>query len=178
LIGDIVKHNFPEENLHTYFGKQYFRKEELSEEEYKESKMLTFKFLYSTVAPEYASIEFFRKVEEFKLNLWNLCTSQGYIESPVSKKKIFKTTDLSKSKLFNYLLQAVETEVSMIFIKEVIRLLKGKESKLVLYTYDSFLIDFCPNDGKTLLQNLIELIKHARVKVGKNYKDLHPFLNG
>lgn len=177
LIGNILGYEFPEENLHSFFGKQYFNSQTLTEEQYKESKTMTFKFLYSTVAPEFSHIEFFKKVESFKIQLWNTYQEQGYIQSPVSKRKIARenTPDLSKAKLFNYLLQAVETEVSMIFIKEVIELLNGKSSKLVLYTYDSFLIDFTPEDGKELLQELNNLIKHAKIKIGRNYKDLNPF---
>jgi hypothetical protein len=109
-----------------------------------------------------------------KDNIWESVRTTGYIESPVSKKKIYLKNyeDMSRAKLFNYLLQSVETEVSMLFIKEVIALLQEKKSKLILYTYDSFLIDFCLEDGKKLLQELTELIKHAKVKVGDNYQNL------
>ena len=175
LIADMIKYKFPDDiSIHEYSGKFYFRTESLSEAQYKESKALTFKFLYSTVSEEYRNIEFFKQVETLKDNIWESVRTTGYIESPVSKKKIYLKNyeDMSRAKLFNYLLQSVETEVSMLFIKEVIALLQEKKSKLILYTYDSFLIDFCLEDGKKLLQELTELIKHAKVKVGDNYQNL------
>ena len=45
LIADIIDYNLPDGSVHEYFGKQYFGKSNLSEEEYEQSKKITFRFL-------------------------------------------------------------------------------------------------------------------------------------
>ena len=58
---------------------------------------------------------------------------------------------MNPQKLFNYQIQAFETESNVEMIKLLFKELNGYDSKLILYTYDSFLIDFNPTDGKKLL---------------------------
>ena len=49
---------------------------------------------------------------------------------------------MNKNKVFNYLIQLMETENNMKVLSELIPKLKGYKSKLILYSYDSFLFDF------------------------------------
>jgi hypothetical protein len=65
-------------------------------------------------------------------------------------KKSFYS-DMNANKLFNYYLQAVETEYSIIIINNINEALQGYSTKLVLYTYDSLLFDFDIREGKELI---------------------------
>ena len=83
-------------------------------------------------------------------------------------------TDMNPSKLFNYFLQALETEYSITVIQEINDILQGYDSKIILYTYDSFLFDFNINDGKDLLMLLRKRISDddrypVKIHAGKTY---------
>lgn len=175
LIAQILNFTLPvEESIHTYFGKQYFYKDFLTEKEYQDSKGITFRLLYGGMQPGYEHINFFMKVEEFKQQLWHNFLQAGFIRIPFSERIIKKENyeELNMSKLFNYVIQAVETEYSILFIEEILTLLTGKLSKLVLYTYDALLIDFSPQDGSELFYNLINTMTYSKAKAGFNYKEL------
>jgi hypothetical protein len=69
----------------------------------------------------------------------------------------------------------LETEISMLFIYDVNRLLEYKKSKIILYTYDSFLIDYNLEDGYDLLKDIKHLLINSKVKKGNNYKEMELF---
>lgn len=177
LIGQIINYSFPDESIHDYFGKQYFRTSVLTEDQYKHSKSISFRLLYGGLTEEYSHIEFFNKVETFKNGLWDIFHEVGYIESPISGKILKRESfsDLNPSKLFNYLLQTIETEYSVIFINEINLILSNVKSKLILYTYDSFLLDYNLQDGKSPLLGITNILKHSKIKVGRDYHSLLPY---
>ena len=63
------------------------------------------------------------------------------------------------AKLMNYMMQSLETARNILILKEVLRYLQNKKTKLVLYTYDSFLFDFSKEDGKETLVKLQEILE-------------------
>ena len=63
---------------------------------------------------------------------------------------------MNPNKLFNYLLQASETENNLYVLNEINSLLGQYSSDLILYTYDSLLIDFDVKDGRELIMKLQE----------------------
>lgn len=174
LISQIIGYSLPDESVHEYFGQKYFNVQELTDEQYSESKSISFRLLYGSIPPEYEHVDFFKKVESFKSTLWNTFRTVGAISSPISKKQLTSKMfpDITTSKLFNYLLQTVETEYSIIFIGEIQRLLTQKKSKLILYTYDSFLIDYNVEDGINVLYELSDLLKNSRLRVGYDYHNV------
>ena len=70
LIANLVGYNLPDESVHEYLGKYYFGKEELTPEEYQESKRINFKILYGGIPKEFKNIEFFRLISNFISKLW------------------------------------------------------------------------------------------------------------
>tara|TARA_R110000851_G_scaffold112323_1_gene236401 strand:- start:332 stop:1192 length:861 start_codon:yes stop_codon:yes gene_type:complete len=178
LIGDLIDYKLPESSVHTYLGKQYFGKEELSEEEYNQSKTISFRLLYGGVDKDFAKIPYFGKVREYTYKLWDIFQEQGYIETVILKRKLFKTamTDMNPSKLFNYYLQSMETEYNMSMINKINALLGPYETKLVLYTYDSLLFDFAIKDGKQLILDIKDTMTDkkfpVKIKAGKTMQDL------
>lgn len=174
IIAKLMKYDFCGENIHEYLAKQYYNIEDITEELYNKSKLLTFRYLYGSVDKEHEDIPFFVEVRKYKDSLWKRYITDGYIDLPISKRKLF-CKEPTKSKLFNYLLQGVETECSIIFIRDILRILKDKKSKLVLYTYDSFLIDFDMTDGKESLIDIKNYLGGVSMKIGSNYRDLEYF---
>lgn len=175
LIAELIGYKLPTESVHTYFGKQFFNTDSLTTEQYDQSKQMTFHLLYGGIDAEFEKIPFFGQTKQYIANLWRQFRKNGYIETPKFHRRITKDmiTEPNAGKLFNYLLQATETEHNMHVINNVNELLTGYNSKLVLYTYDSFLIDFDLSDGKNLivqLQNIMSENEYpVKIKAGINY---------
>mgnify|MGYP003531578111 FL=1 len=78
----------------------------------------------------------------------------------------------SSGKMLSYLLQSYETYYCVKTITKITEYLKNKKSKLILTTYDSFLIDYNIDDGniKSDIKTLMEF--PSKIKCGKNYNNL------
>ena len=63
---------------------------------------------------------------------------------------------MNPQKLFNYILQNLETSTNVMILWEMFSLLKDYNTKLILYTYDSFLFDL--DEKETDLLDKIRLI--------------------
>lgn len=178
LISQIIDYKFPDESVHDYFAKQYFNTSDVTDSQYKESKSISFRLLYGGITEAYSHISFFQRVEGLKDKLWDDFKVNGYIKSPISGKLLKKEnlSDINSSKLFNYLLQTIETEYSIIFIEEINMILKNNKSKLILYTYDSFLIDYNLEDGKDALLQIGGILKHSKLRIGRDYHNLCPYV--
>lgn len=111
---------------------------------YSESKKITFHQLYGGIFKQYKDIEFFRKVQNFIDELWFKFETEGYIECPISNHKFErdKLENMNPQKLLNYLLQNLESSMNVVLLEKIIKIIRGKNTKLILYTYDAFLFDF------------------------------------
>jgi DNA polymerase I-like protein with 3'-5' exonuclease and polymerase domains len=175
LIADLINYTLPDESVHMYFGRQYFNKTELTAEEYEQSKQMTFHLLYGGIDKEFEKIPFFGKTKQYIANVWKQFKRDGYIVTPKFKRPIAASSiaDANAGKVFNYLLQATETEHNMHVINNVHELLRDYNSRLILYTYDSLLFDFDLDDGKELIFKIKETISASgypvKIKAGVNY---------
>lgn len=176
LIANLLNYKLPETPAHEYFGKYYFGTTNLTDVQYEESKIKTFKLLYSS---QPSDIPFFERVTAFKHALWDEIRSTGYVVSPLTYKKIRldHIWEPNPAKVFNYYVQFMETEQNLSFLYRLQELFKGKKSKIILYNYDSFLIDYSLSDGKDLLLDMIAHIEQektfpVRVKYGNNFNDM------
>ena len=59
---------------------------------------------------------------------------------------------MNPQKLFNYILQNMETSQNVLVLWDILSILKNNKTKLVLYTYDSFLFDFDEREEEVLNQ--------------------------
>lgn len=187
LIADIIGYTFPVAAIHEYFGKHYFKTDTLTEEQYEQSKQITFRSLYGGLTEETEGVEFFQKVHQFSKGLWKQYQSDGYIHTPLFNRKMRKSfySDMNANKLFNYYLQAVETEYSIIIINNINELLQDYSTKLILYTYDSLLFDFDIAEGKNLLMSIKDTMSDkgkypVKIKSGRtihNMKNITDKLN-
>ena len=79
---------------------------------------------------------------------------------------------MNPQKLLNYVLQNLETANNVLILYEIFKILKGKNTKLVLYVYDSFLFDVDKNE-KEILKEIAKVFENKqlqiKIKKGKNY---------
>jgi hypothetical protein len=131
--------------------------------------------LYGGIDSEFLSIPFFQQVNAFVYDLWAKWKAKGRIETPILKRPITKdmVKNMTANKLFNYYLQAVETEVSVQKLRLVLDLLKPYETSIILYTYDSVLIDMPMSEAKQLLPEIKNILEQGKfpvkTKVGNIY---------
>jgi hypothetical protein len=177
LLATLMDYRLPDEPMHLHLAKQYFETDAPTEEEYEVGKQQTFAYLYDD-ARRGVHIPYFAAVYRYIDSIWDEFNENGRIETP--EGRILEKSEMespSPAKLFNYMLQMVETEVSMRAISRLIPVFEGKQSKILLYTYDSILIDFCPTDGVPFLARIKKEMEFrgrypVRVHMGKTYHSL------
>ena len=173
LIGDRIGYEFPKGSVHKHMGKFYGV-------DYEESKQLSFQYLYGHIPIEVVQINpFFRRVDDYVKELWGEYKSKEFIVSDIYNKKIFRKNlyDMNANKLFNYTIQLMETENNMKVLSELIPKIKDYKSKLVLYSYDSFLFDFNMEDGLNYIKKIKDILEQkgkfpVKVSWGLNYHEM------
>jgi hypothetical protein len=165
----LVDYKFDTADIHASFAKMY-------KVDYKKAKELTFKQLYGGVFKQYGDLEFFRKIQKFVDELWDKFNNEGFIECPISKHKFYKDKldNMNPQKLFNYLLQNLETSTNVCILWDIVKLLKGKRTKLVLYTYDAFLFDV-HNEEKEVIKLIKNVFKKYKLNVKTKYGSDYDF---
>ena len=163
----LVDYKFPTIDIHGDFAKMYGVSRD-------KAKELTFKQLYGGIFKEYENLDFFKKIGGYIKQKWLEFNTQGYIECDISNYRFKKDSleNMNPQKLFNYVLQNYETSQNILIIWDILSILRGKKSKLVLYTYDSFLIDLS-NEEQGLVKDVQKVFKNYKlnttIKHGSNY---------
>ena len=173
LIADKVGYEFPEGSVHKHMAKLYGV-------DYDEAKGLSFQYLYGYIPDEIKkNNEYFNKVSDYINILWNGYKSKEFIVSDIYSKKIYRKnlTDMNANKLFNYTIQLMETENNMKALSKLISKIRNYKSKLVLYSYDSFLFDFNMEDGLDYLKKVKNILEQdgkypVKVSWGLNYHEM------
>ena len=168
LISGLIGFQCPKESMHEYLGKLYFNVDVLTPEQYKESKSITFKQLYGGIEKQYQDIDFFKSLNEFIDQEWKKYNAHKALILPTGRI-LKKLPDMNKLKLFNYIVQNLETKENIFKILEINKLLTKKKTKLILITYDSFLFDFSQEDGKTLLKKIKTILEGSNMLVKHKY---------
>ena len=75
---------------------------------------------------------------------------------------------MNPQKLLNYLLQGLETAMNVRILWQILRLLRGKNTKVVLYTYDSFLFDLDKSE-KDIFKEILKIFKKYKLQTKMNY---------
>jgi len=163
------------ESIHVTLGKEYFSKDELTPEEYQESKKITFRQIYNGIEEDYKHITLFKETAEFIEQMWVGYQENGYVVLPNGRKLIQDKPN--PQKLFNYYIQCLETVNN---IKKLIKLkefLQNKASKVILVVYDSILIDFAKSDGREALDQIKAILEEdnyvVKAQIGNNYDFSH-----
>ena len=148
--------------------------------DYQESKNRSFQYLYGHIPPEVIKINpFFEKVHKYINKTWKLYKDQKFIQSDIYSKKIYRKNqaDMNRNKIFNYIIQLMETENNMKILTNLIPFMESYKSKLILYSYDSFLFDFNLEDGVDFLKETKKIIESnglfpTKTSKGTNYHEM------
>ena len=172
LIAKLVGYEFPKGvTAHQHLADLYGC-------DYETAKKVTFTYLYGGLDDSARSIPFFIEVDKYIKGLYQKFVISGRLTTPLHKREIHfsKIEGATEQKVFNYLLQALETEINYMKIGKVLDWLECKKSKMVLYTYDAFLIDTHPNERDEILKSVTTIMEEGgfpvRAEEGKNYDDL------
>jgi hypothetical protein len=173
IVSRLISYDFDNVDIHQTFADLYGTS-------YKEAKELTFKQLYGGVFKEYSHLEFFQKITKFIENNWKEFNNSGQVITPVSGYCFKKSemVDMNPQKLFNYMLQCIETSINTLILLKIHKLLRGKNTKIVLYTYDSFLFQMGENEDY-LIKEIKQIFDYygfsVKSKKGINYDNMEIF---
>ncbi len=181
IIASIIGYNFNEESVYDHFAKMYHNTDTPTAQQLEKAKEDTFRQLYGGIRKDYLTVPFFGATEELSKVLWHNIQKEGYIESPVSGRRLYYSNynSLSMPTLFNYFIQMMETELNANVLVNVFAFIKDKQLRSVpiLYTYDSILFDVHKSELNTITNTMlplcIDLSKFPiKLKSGKTYKNL------
>ena len=169
LLAKLVGYDFGDEDIHSAFAEMYGV-------DYQKAKELTFKQLYGGVFEKYKDLEFFKKVQVYTDDVWAQYQNEGSFKCPISNH-IYKRDELDNmkpQKLLNYLLQNLETAYNVCILWEILKLLKDTKTKLILYTYDSFLFDLDKSE-RDVINEVLEIFNKYKLQIKINYGDTYDF---
>ena len=159
LAASLIGYDFGNIDIHAHFATLY-------NVDYKKSKELTFKQLYGGVFENYRHLEFFQGIEKYVGETWRKFESDGFVECEISGY-IYKKENLQNmnpQKLFNYVLQNLETSMNVRILWDMCSILRKCKTKLVLYTYDSFLFDLDDSE-EDVLNEIREVFKKYKLNI-------------
>lgn len=159
LSARLIDYDFAGVDIHAHFASLYGV-------DYKKSKELTFKQLYGGVFDNYKGLEFFQKIEKYVGEIWSKFQSDGFVECKVSGYRYEKENldNMNPQKLFNYILQNLETSTNVLILWDILCILRKYKTQLVLYTYDSFLLDV-DDEEVEVLEEIREVFKKFKLNI-------------
>ncbi len=160
LLCEQIGYNLTNESAHAQLARLYFGKDEIAEEDYAKAKQINFHAIYGKIPPEYAFLEVFEKMERYTSLLWKQFKEQGYVQDPISGKRFTQELpEMHPQKLLNYLMQSLETSRNILILKELLKYLEGKKTRIALYVYDAIIFDFSKEDGKETLEEIQRIME-------------------
>ncbi len=169
IIGKLIDYELPQTSVHQWLAEQYGVS-------YDESKGITFQLLYGGIPDEFDSIPYYKKVREYITKLWEDVSATGYISTLNRNIPLSSIEGATPHKVFNYLLQATETELNIDVMKRLVDFIKQTKIELTLYTYDSFLISYPIDTDTSKAKELKEIIEMGgfpvKVSWGMDYSKL------
>jgi hypothetical protein len=167
LLAKLVDYDFGNEDIYSHFAQVYSMDRQ-------NAKILTLQQLYGGILPQYEELEFFKKVKVYVEDLWEVFNNSGQVIVPISGYcfKKDKLENMNPQKLLSYFIQNLETAYNVNILWEVFKILKNKKTKLVLYTFDSFLLDWSDDEREVLIdvQNIFKKHKlNIKVAHGTSY---------
>jgi hypothetical protein len=152
LIGKLIKFDMPEGNVHEWLAEQYGC-------DVNDGKGITFRLLYGGIDDDFRQIPYLNAVADWIEELWMETQKRGFLQTPHRIIPLDWIEQPNPQKIFNYLLQAVETEMNVDKMKRILDYIEGSGITFDLYTYDSFLFDVPTDVDKNMIRGLKEIIE-------------------
>ncbi len=124
--------------------------------DYDQFKGKVFQNIYGTITPEFMNHTFFRSVQALIDELYERYQTDGVVKSWFYEKLFMDIQDATPNKVFNYVLQSLETEYNVRKIKSILPHLQNKKSVFMMYLYDAFIFDIHPDE-----KDLIDVLRSA-----------------
>ena len=160
LLSEQIGYTLSSESAHNQLAKHYFGTEDITEEQYLKAKQINFQAIYGKIPEEHKNLEIFQKIQQYIDDMWKTFEKDGVIYNPISDKPFSKSLkEMHPAKLMNYMMQSLETARNILILKDVLRYLQNKKTKVVLYTYDALLFDFHKDEGKETLEDIKEILE-------------------
>lgn len=166
-------------DIYEYLAKLYFHKKTVDETDIANAKTLTFRQVYGGVEDKYAHIKWLGNLKFFIDEQWEHFQSKGYVLTPFFKRRITSKhiSDPNPPKVFNYILQAVEGELSIPKVKAVLDYLGGMQTKAILYVYDAIVLDFYKPEGMGVIKDIQTIMSFEgrfpmKAYMGETYQDV------
>ena len=159
IVSKLIGYDFGDEDIHQSFAKMYGVS-------YDEAKKISFRNLNGNIYKEYKDLEYFKKLQKYKDELWEKFNKDGFVESPISKYRFYKSNldEMNPNKLLNYLIQNIETEGNILILLDIHKILRGKQSKIIHYIYDAMLIDY-NIDEEGILEEISQVFNKHKFKI-------------
>jgi hypothetical protein len=169
LLSRLVDYDFGDEDIYSHFAKVYGLDRQ-------DAKILTLQQLYGGILPQYENLEFFKKVKAYVDDLWDTFQYGGSIKCPISGYEYYKDKleNMNPQKLLNYVLQNLETAYNIRILWDVFKVLKGKNTKIVLYTYDAFLFDWDETEQQ-VLKDIHEIFTKYKLTIKVTHGNSYDF---
>jgi len=169
LLGTIVDYKFDKEtSVYSQIGKI------LNNPDTSKVKEITFQNLYGGIRPELQSKPFFKNIQAFTEDLWDTINYSGFIEMLSGKRFRLKDIDNpNPQKILNYYIQNYETSQNVTQFYSLFNEFRPLKSRIILYTYDSVLIDVSREETQKINELIAKLQYPVRVKTGTNYNGLN-----
>ena len=152
LIGKLIKFDMPDGNVHEWLAEQYGC-------DVNEGKGITFRLLYGGIDDDFRQIPYLNAVADYIDELWMETQKRGFLQTPHRIIPLDWIEQPNPQKVFNYLLQAVETEINVDKMKRILDYIEGSEISFCLYTYDSFLFDVPVDVDRNIIKGLKQIIE-------------------
>jgi len=169
LISKLIGIDIPlDKKAHEWLANQYGK-------DISQAKAITFRQLYGGVEDEYYHIPFFKKTSDYINSLWLDFLRNREVVTPILQRKIKFDDSLNKNKLFNYVLQALETERNILILDKLSKIGLNQKSIPILYTYDSILFDVDEGEDKYIREVKKIMEKDGfptQLEIGKDYDNM------
>ena len=174
LIANEFKLHLPSGSLHRELAKIYFDTNDITDELYQESKRKTFEIIYG-MTTDIPDFELFAQICFYRNEMWHDYNLHHSITLPTGVT--VAVHDANPSKVFNYYVQALEVVKTIPKLQQITQYLRHKDSKLVLYTYDSILLDVHPEEAGEIVPWIANILEEdgkypVRKYTGLNYNDM------
>jgi hypothetical protein len=175
LIGELVGYKFPKSSVHEYLSEKYGV-------DVKEGKNKTFQYMYGGIPKAVADkVEFLNLTKNFISKMWKEYNDNQFIKTKIYRRILYKKNlpDMNPQKLFNYYIQAYETERNVKLLCEIHRYLYNRGTNIVHYNYDSFLFDYDRKDGVETIYKIKGILQQngyvVKSKAGHNYGEMKDY---
>jgi hypothetical protein len=176
IICDLIDYEV-NENIYEHLSKLYYPDQPVTDVLIKQSKENTFRQIYGGVDKKYLGIELFAKIDNLTKSLYTFYKKHKYVELPSGRKlRLIDEEGLNSHKIFNYFIQALETENNVAYLAQFLTSFKETSIVPILYVYDSILFDLRKEDINTCISTIssvIDVCKYPiKVKTGTTYNKL------